>query len=287
MLEDAIHADLITDETVQAGDKLIQTDEHPLGATVHQRKLTNLITWPFTRIAPAPLRDSVTARVRRGPVPGYPMLTKDQRTGFFDHLLVAADANPRQHAALLRRQAIYLLGFDTRASTTCWLRTEQLRALSDAGRTDHIRSWMAVRSSAAALACGGDRDPLRAFLRHALATDRLEQANLNYWAYWVGEIGDVEVDDGFMGRVDPREWGGVRLLAHLLERMRPGSGHAELNVHTVWTLLLAHPALLSEHADLRSATADTVQELAADRDLSMQARRELSDIAYAVRLAHR
>ncbi len=272
---------------MQAGGRLIRTNEHPLGATVHQRKLTNLITWPFTRVAPAPLRDLVTARVRRGPVPNHPTLTKDQRTCFFDHLLVTADANPHQSASLLRRQAIYLLGFDTRTSTTGWLRTEQLRALSDAGRTDHVRSWMAVRSSATALACGGDRDPLRAFLRHALATDRLEQANLNYWAYWVGEIGDIQVDDEFMGRVDPRGWGGVRLLRHLLERLCPGSGHAELNVHSVWTLLLAHPALLSEHADLRSAAADTVPELAADRDLSMQARRELSDIAYAVRLAHR
>jgi hypothetical protein len=119
---------------------------------------------------------------------------------------VTADASFHQHTALLRRQAIYLLGFDTRASPSGWLRTEQRRALSDAGRTDHIRSWTAVRSSAAALACGGDRDPLRAVLRHALATDRLEQANLNYWAYWVGEIGDVQVDDGFMGRVDPRGW---------------------------------------------------------------------------------
>ncbi|MGH2855609.1 MAG: helix-turn-helix domain-containing protein [Solirubrobacteraceae bacterium] len=204
MLEDAIQADLIIAETVQAGAQLIKTDTHPLGATVHQRKLTNLITWPFTGIAPTPLQNLVMARVRRGPVPDHPTLTKDERTGFFDHLLETADANPHEHVALLRRQAIYLLGFDTRASTIGWLRTEHRRALSDAGRTDHVGPWMAVRSSAAALACGGDRDSLRAFLRHALATDRLEQANLNYWAYWVGEIGDVEVDDEFMGRVDPR-----------------------------------------------------------------------------------
>jgi hypothetical protein len=55
----------------------------------------------------------------------------------------------------------------------------------------------------------------------------------------------------------------------------------------VWALLLAHPALLSNHPGLRSATASTVDKLAADRDLSVQARRELSDIAYAVRLVHR
>jgi hypothetical protein len=286
MLEDAIRADLIIAETVQGGGQLSKTDGHPLGATVHQRQLTNLITWPFTGMTPAPIRDLVAARVRRGPVPDQPALTREEQTRFFDNLLVTADANPHGDAALSRRQAIYVLGFDTRASTADWLRTEQLRALNDAGRTEQVSSWMAVRSSAVALAYGGDRDPLRAFLQHALTTDRLEQANLNYWAYWVGEIGQVQVDDEFMGCVDPREWSGVRLLGHLLTRLHPGSGHTELNIHTVWALLLTHPLLLNNHADLRSAAANTVEYLAADHDLSRQARRELSDIAYAARLAH-
>lgn len=286
-LEDAIQADLIIADTVQAGDQLIEADRHPLGATVHQCKLTNLITWPFTGIVPTQLGDLVTMRARRGPAPGQPTLTEDERTRFFDHLLVTANANPHEYAALPRRQAIYLLGFDTRASTAEWLRTEQLRALRDAGPTDHVPSWVVVRSCAVALAYGGDRDPLRAFLQRTLTTDQLEQANLNYWAYWVGEIDGIQVDDEFMVRVDPRDWSGDRLLEHLLEHLHPGSGQVELNIHTVWALLLAHPALLSNHPGLRSATASTVDKLAADRDLSVQARRELSDIAYAVRLVHR
>ncbi|MGH3772783.1 MAG: helix-turn-helix domain-containing protein [Pseudonocardiaceae bacterium] len=287
MLEDAIQADLIIAETVQAGGQLIGADEHPLGVTVHQRTLTNLMTWPFTGVVPAPLRDLVTARVRRGPVPDQPTLTQDERTCFFDHLLVTADASLHKDSSLPRRQAIYLLGFDTRASTADWLRTEQCRALRDAGRTEHVPSWVAVRSSAVALAQGGDRDPLRAFLHHALATGQLEQANLNYWAYWVGEIDDIQVDDEFMRRVNPRDWSGARLLGHLLERLHPGSGHAELNLHTVWALLLTHPTLLSNWPSLRSATANTVENLTADHDLSPEARRELSDIGYAVRLADR
>jgi hypothetical protein len=103
----------------------------------------------------------------------------------------------------------------------------------------------------------------------------------------VGELDGVQIDDEFMGHADPQGWSGVRLLGHLLDLLHPGSGHAELNLHTVWALLLAHPALLSDHPRLRSATASTVQELAGDHDLSGRARRELSDIAYAVRLAHR
>jgi hypothetical protein len=57
---------------VQAGGQLIEADKHPLGVTVHQRQLTNLITWPFTGIAPDSLRDLVTARVRRGPAVAHP-----------------------------------------------------------------------------------------------------------------------------------------------------------------------------------------------------------------------
>jgi transcriptional regulator with XRE-family HTH domain len=286
-LEDAIEADLIIADTVQAGGQLIEADGHPLGATVHQCKLNNLITWPFTGIVPAPLRDFVTVRARRGPVPDRPTLAEDERTRFFDHLLATADANPHEYAPLPRRQAIYLLGFDTRTSTAEWLRAELLRALRDASHTDHVPSWVVVRSSAVALAYSGDRDPLRAFLQRTLDTDQMERANLNYWAYWVGEIDGIQVDDEFMVRVDPRHWSGVRLLGHLLERLHPGSGEAELDIHTVWALLLTHPGLLSDHPGLRSAATSTVDKLAGDRDLSGQARRELSDIAYAVRFVSR
>ncbi len=165
--------------------------------------------------------------------PTRPTLDDRERTWFFDHFLVTADANPHEDAALLRRQAIYLLGFDTRPTTAEWLHAEQLRALRGAKRADQVPSWVAVRSSAVALAHSGDRDPLRAFVQQAPATDQQEQANLNYWAYWVGEIDRVEVDDGFMGRIDPRGWAGVRLLGHLLERLHPDSAHVELNIHTV------------------------------------------------------
>jgi len=75
------------------------------------------------------------------------------------------------------------------------------------------------------------------------------------------------------------------LLSHLLGRLRPGSAHVELNIHTVWALLLAHPSLLVEHLSLRSEAAHRIELMAADDELSVQAKRELSDIRYAVRLA--
>src|SRR5262249_52755449 len=52
MLTDAIQADLIIGEAVQAGTQLVDPDGHPLGATVHQRKLSDMITWPFIGQAP-------------------------------------------------------------------------------------------------------------------------------------------------------------------------------------------------------------------------------------------
>jgi len=288
VLEDAIQADLIIAEAVEAGSQLIHADEHPLGATVHQRKLTNLITWPFTGVLPTQLRDlSKPVRARRGPVPDRPTLDEPERARFFDHLIVTADANHQLDASLLRRQSIYLLGFDTRENTAEWLYAEQLRGLRDVGHADHVQPWVAVRSSAVALAQTGDRAPLRAFVQNALTSERQEQANLNYWAYWVGEFDAVQINDGFMDRIDPRGWVGVRLLGHLFERLQPGSMHAELNIHTVWALLLSHPTLLSEHARLRSVAASKIESLVEDPDLSSQARRELSDIAYAVCLARR
>lgn len=75
------------------------------------------------------------------------------------------------------------------------------------------------------------------------------------------------------------------MVGHLLGRLHPGSGHVELNIHTVWALLLAHPSLLVEHPRLRSEAAHRIELTAADDELSVQAQRELSDIRYAVRLA--
>jgi len=184
VLDDAIDADLIVSDAVRAGDKLIAADEHLLGSTAHQRKLTTLVTWPFTGNMPAELAPiAEPTRSRRGPVPTYPVLEAEDQRRFFDHLLVTADAN-RTDAPLLRRQAIYLLGFDPRPNTVQWLRDEQLRATRTAARGDDVPSWVAVRSSAVALASGGDPEPLESFVRDALTTEHQEQANLNYWAYW-------------------------------------------------------------------------------------------------------
>lgn len=282
-----MHADLIISDAVTAGHKLIDPDEHLLGVTAHQRRLTAFITWPFTGVVPAELGQlAAPVRPRRGPVPEQPTLHEWASLRFFDHLLVTADAH-RGEAALLGRQATYLLGFDRRPDTVEWLRAEQLRALRAADCGDHVPSWVAVRSAAVALAYSGDSGPLDSFVRRALTTVEQEQANLNYWAYWVGEIDTVHVNDDFMVRTDPSAWAGTRLLRHLLDRLQAPNDHAELNIHTLWALLLTHPDLLTAQPALRLQLAEAVESLTDLATLSVAAGRELSDISYAARLAQR
>jgi transcriptional regulator with XRE-family HTH domain len=286
-LDQAFEADLIIADAVEAGNRPVDQTAHPLASSVHQRTLTNLITWPLTGIMPAQLRHLKRCEARRGPVPTHPVLLDEEKTRFFDHLLITVDAYPQEEAALLRRQAIYLLGFDHRAGSVDWLETEQCQALSRAARADQIPSWVAVRSSAMALTLCGNREPLRAFVRLALTDERQEAANLNYWAYWTGEIYAAQVDDEFMVTMDPRNWSGARPLGHLLERLQPGSGQTELNIHTVWALLLAHPHILENQPQLRARTQARIEQLDSDSELTPQARQELANIAYAVRLAQR
>ncbi|MGO1056834.1 helix-turn-helix domain-containing protein, partial [Crossiella sp. CA198] len=258
-LEDALEADLLIGHAVEAGDRPARVLDHPLAQCVHRRNLTNMITWPFTGLTPPNLRDlDRQSHQRRGPVPDRPALGSTETNRFFDHLLVTADAGSAQEDALLRRQAVYLLGFDDRGATAAWLGTEQRRALRSAGRTDHVPSWVEVRSSAIALSRYGDRDPLRAFVRTALTNEAQEIANLNYWAYWVGEVGDVQTDDGFMTELGVRSWTGEDLLRHLLVRLQPGSDHAELNIHSLWSLVLARPALLNGSPGLRRLARERV-----------------------------
>jgi len=85
----------------------------------------------------------------------------------------------------------------------------------------------------------------------------------------------------------PSSWDGSRLLGHLADRIAPGSDQLELNVHTLWQLLLARPHLLTEQPDLRELASARVEETLDRDDLPKQARQELSDVAYAVRLARR
>ncbi|MFC0434534.1 DNA-binding transcriptional regulator [Kutzneria buriramensis] len=288
LLSDAFEADLVIADAVEAGARVADPVSHPLAAVVHRRDLTNLITWPVTGVTPTQLANLATGRpVRRGPVSDRPVLHADERARFFDHLLTSADAFRKDEHVLLRRQAIYLLGFDDRETSSQWLLDEQNKSVSAASRAGDIPSWVAVRSSAIALARNGNKEPLRRFVETGLSTDMQQTANLNYWAYWLGEIPEAQADDGFMIDAHPNRWAGTRVIEHLLGRLRPGSDHADLNIHTLWTLLLARPAVLDHQPDLRRLALTKIAQTEADPDLGSRTRQELASVAYAIRLADR
>lgn len=288
ILQDAIEADLVITDAVYAGKKMIDPEHHPLAASVHRHTLTSLITWPFTGLVPVKLAKIPRQQgTRRGPVADRPALSTDERTRFFDHLLVTADAHRNDDNALLRRQAIYLLGFDQRPGSAEWLTDEQHQAMRNVRRDNHVASWVSVRSSAIALALKGNRDPLHAFVATALTNEAQETANLNYWAYWVGEISEAQIDDDFMVDTEVTQWTGANLFDHLLNRLIPGSHHADLNIHTLWALLLARPSVLDHRPRSRTRARDMIERMSTDSNLTTRARQELASVAYAVRLADR
>jgi hypothetical protein len=234
---------------------------------------------------PARLAGLSRRTARRGPVADRPVLGAEERDRFFDHLLVVADAYRSEADAVLRRQAIYLLGFDRREETLRWLREEQRAAVRDVERNDSVPSWVSVRSSAVAIAQDGDRDPLERFVTRGLVDEQQEIANLNYWAYWVGEIDRTCVDDRFMTDDENFRWSGPRLLDHLVARLDTVSPHLMLNAHTLWSLVLARPRILQDQPLLRVAAAGRVEQVLDAPEVPDRTRQELACVGYAVRLA--
>jgi hypothetical protein len=177
-------------------------EAHPLAAAVHRRSLTNLVTWPLTGHLPPQLRSFTSKVPRRGPAATHPSLGADERTRFFDHLLAVAERGIDAREPLLRRQAVYLLGFDRRPQVADWLRGEWQRAGRVPGQGGQISALMEARSASVALASVGDSAHLHDFVSTTSGT-MAEVANLNYWAYWIGELPDDQTDDGFMLSDDP------------------------------------------------------------------------------------
>jgi hypothetical protein len=149
-----------------------------------------------------------------------------------------------------------------------------------------LPSWVSVRSAAVALARTGDTEPLSNFVQSGLADDEQEAANLNYWAYWMGEVPDLQTEDAFM-QERSLSWDGSQVLEHLLSRLQPSAGQAELNVHTLSQLLIARPQVFYRRPDLKVLAIARVAESLEEGDLPQRARQELSNIAYAMRLSDR
>jgi transcriptional regulator with XRE-family HTH domain len=277
-LDRAMEADVLLAGALD--DQEPDQDTDPFGAWVMQRDLVEVLAWPlggqepdFIRRLPAP------ARARRGPAPAGPELAADARTQFFDRMRSTAEQARGPDRFLLRRQALYLSGYDRRGDAADWLDHQQR---TDTG-TDWLSRWLSARSVASVATRYGDRDRLAHFVRQQAGDDRAEAANLNYWAYWVGEVTTIEVSDVFMGVGRAGPWSGGRLLNHLVARLDPRHGYIDLYVHTLWALLAVRPDLLRR--GVPAALRERLPVMLDGREVSASARRELNSILYAIRLA--
>jgi hypothetical protein len=277
LLDQALEADYIVDFAVSLGADYRPGDVHPLGIGVLRRETVDLIAWPISPRVPAGLQLPPS----RGQRHDRPLLDAECRTRFFDHLRRVVDVTAASGDALLRRQALYLLSFDTRNDTRGFLATHRNRLLH--GLNGWSESWPAARSLAASMTRRGDRTLLLDFIDRGLADEQSQLANLRYWAYWVGEVRLPQRDDSFMisGMAG---WHGDILLRHLVDRLDPSLGYLELNVHTLWALVGAKPRLLSEPPGVTEELTGRIERLLDEGFESGRTIAELNALRYALKL---
>jgi transcriptional regulator with XRE-family HTH domain len=279
MLDRALEADVLLTSVL---DDKAPLEESPLRAMVMQRELAEVLVWPVNGVPPRPIRGlPKPPRSRRGPVPPGPQLSAAERSTFFARMRGTAEQARGDGQFLLRRQALYLSGYDRKGDTADWLSYQQRTERP----ADWLTTWLTERSIAAVAARRGDRDRMTYFIDTALQNNDVgEAANLTYWAYWVGEMTALELSDDFIAERALRPWPGDRLLAHLADGITPHHGYVDLNVHSVWALLQARPHLLRSGVAARTLR-DRLPIMLDSGELSARGRRELENIRYAIRLA--
>jgi hypothetical protein len=137
------------------------------------------------------------------------------------------------------------------------------------------------------MAQDGNPEPLEYFVSSKMLDEADQVADLNYWAYWLGEVSQSFGDDHEMVEGASNTWVGDDMARHLLTRLAPDSAYSVLTVRSLWSLLALRPDILKRRPDIR-ALARTRVEMNLDSGLlSGESRQQLASVAYAVRLAGR
>lgn len=266
MFEKALVADSVYGELASGSGA-----SHPLAVIVPDRMLTELLAWPLTGEAPRQLGEIRTRLY-------VPTAVQD---AVASGLREAADRAPSgaDRTAMLRRQVKFLVASNPTSQE--WLR-EQISV--DTRSLPDLRSWSpawaVARSQAVASAHAGDPDPLRRFIDHGLANDESISANLNYWAYWVGEHDTYWTDDSDMVTAAPT-WPGDRLVASLTAGVATAP-YRELCAHALWALLGARRDLLRSPDRARQIKHAVDVALSDDLALTGIVRQRLEQVSYLV-----
>jgi transcriptional regulator with XRE-family HTH domain len=284
-----LEADLFVGEILATPHHRADPEGHLLGGWVVTRPFTEMTAWPIGAATPHAVERSTRRASRHGPVPSGPAFGVDEWQHIITHLQTIAERADRGAAAglLLARQAYYLLGFDTSPGTLSWLaqmyRIDRQAVQPASGWSPN---WPLARSTASALTRLGDPEPMRRFITDQLCDEAGERANLNYWAFWVGDFSEQQTKDAFIGTVPLSAWHGDRLIRHLLDRLYGNIGFLELNIHTLWSLIRVRPEMITDQP-VAQEMAVKVERLLDENLVSANSRRELDALRYAIAITRR
>jgi hypothetical protein len=276
LLGTALEADQVLDHARMVAGRYERGDFHPLGTHVHRREVIELVAWPLSGRTPMGLP---APAARRGPAALMPEVSPASQAIVFDHLRRTAETSA--DGSLLRRQALYLQSYDRRADAAPWMADQYHK--TPRRRSGWTPNWPTTRTLAAAMVRYGNPTAMIDFTGYGLADEPGHVANLNYWAYWVGETPAMERDDSFMpARLGP--WRGDGVMRHLAARLKTPTGVADLAIRTLSALLAARPRLLEEDPALTTNLALTTGQLIDTGRMSTSARQALVQVWYALRL---
>jgi transcriptional regulator with XRE-family HTH domain len=248
-------------------------EPHPFAYLVPDRTLSDLLGWPLTGRPPREL-SGTKHRLH------VPTGIRDELAYQLREAATSSGANEEQ-SAMLRRQARYYLA--SHPASQDWL--DQFETRDQGRHSVNLREWNpewpVIRSHAISCALRGDMEPLERFVREGLTTDKQIEANLRYWAYWVGEIPVLWSADSDM--LTPQYYSGEVLLGSLLNGLESAPYRA-LCIASIWALLIKRPRL-TDNVSLMTRLRSLIEHLASSSStvaIDSDTARRLDQIAYRI-----